>query len=121
LLCLSHFSYIYDIELPHIVKTGVHIPQHDLRNARGQKIAFDFQEWTNTGTYNTQHLHRHNFNEILVFTGGAARHDIDFTTYAATAGSVHFVASENVHMLVRDEGATGYSFMFTADILPEGM
>lgn len=100
------------------MKAGAHIPQHDLRNAKGQKVSFDFQEWSNTGMYNAQHLHRHNFNEVLVFTGGTARHDIDFTTHEATAGSVHFVASENVHMLVRDADATGYTFMFTDDMLP---
>lgn len=100
------------------MKAGVQIPQHDLRNAKGQRISFDFQEWSNTGMYNTQHLHRHNFNEVLVFTSGAARHDIDFATHEATTGSVHFVASENVHMLVRDAGTTGYTFMFTNDVLP---
>jgi AraC family transcriptional activator of pobA len=99
------------------VKAGVQIPRHDLRNANGQKVSFEFQEWTDTGMYNTQHLHRHNFNEILVFTKGTARHDIDFATHEATAGSVHFVASENVHMLVRDADTTGYTFMFTDDLL----
>ncbi len=104
-----------------MVKTTASIPLHDLHDAQGQQAAFGFEEWEDRGTYNTRHLHRHNFNEVLVFTGGSARHDIDFTTHEATTGSVHFVAPVNVHMLVRNTGTTGYSLMFTDDFLPAGL
>lgn len=95
-----------------------HIPQHDLVNAAGKAVSIDYEEWGVVSTYNTQRAHRHNFNEILFFNGGAGIHDIDFVTWKVEQAAVHFVASENVHVLMRDKQTMGSSLMFTPDVFP---
>lgn len=94
------------------------IPQHDLVNAAGKAVSIHYEEWGGVSGYNTQRAHRHNFNEILFFAGGAGIHDIDFVTWQVEEGAVHFVASENVHILIRDEATAGGSLMFTQDVFP---
>lgn len=94
------------------------IPQYDLRNDKGQPVPFHFIEWGTGEGYNAEKAHRHNFNEILFFKKGGGTHDIDFTTYKPNQGSVHFVASENVHLMMRGKDTTGYSLLFTRDYFP---
>jgi AraC family transcriptional regulator, transcriptional activator of pobA len=59
--------------------------------------------------------HRHHFYEILVFQKGAAQHDIDFHTFDAMPEQLHFVSSDNVHLLIRDKDSAGFSIVFTPD------
>lgn len=94
------------------------IPQHELRNSKGEVVNFDLIQWGTVQNYNYERPHRHHFHEILVFENGGGRHDIDFDTYTAHAGSVHFVGCDSVHMLLRDKESAGYSLLFTADYLP---
>ena len=91
------------------------IPQHKLLDTAGRAVSFEYTEWTGSHIYNTEKAHRHAFHEILLFQSGTAKHDIDFATYTASAGSVHFVASDNVHLLSRHEGSTGLSLLFSYD------
>lgn len=98
------------------MKSSTPIPQHDLLNAAGRPVSIDYEEWGTVSGYNVQHAHRHNFNEILFFRSGGGVHDIDFTSWKVQPGAVHFVASENVHMLMRDQDALGCSVMFTQDV-----
>lgn len=100
------------------MKQTTPIPQHNLLNAAGRPVAVDYEEWGTVAGYNVQHAHRHNFHEILFFRSGAGAHDIDFTTWKVQPGAVHFVASENVHMLMRDKDTMGCSLMFTQDVFP---
>jgi len=91
------------------------IPQHPLLNKSGQKVRFDIQDWGNASSYDFLKAHRHSFHEVLVFEKGKAQHDIDFTTYAGKTGQIHFVASDNVHLLIREENSKGFSILFTDD------
>jgi AraC-like DNA-binding protein len=95
------------------------IPQHNLVNSDGKNVAINYEEWGTDNGYNGQHAHLHNFYEILFFLTGAAIHDIDFTTWKAHQGAVHFVAPENVYILLRDKNTDGCSLMFTHDVFPE--
>lgn len=101
------------------VKPTQSIPQHNLVRGDGKIATINYEIWgTNTG-YSEQHVHRHNFYEILFFLSGAAIHDIDFTSWKAQKGAVHFVAPENVHLLLRYKNAQGCSLMFTQEVVPE--
>jgi AraC family transcriptional activator of pobA len=91
------------------------IPQHPLLNKSGQKVRFDIQDWENASSYDFLKAHRHSFHEVLIFEKGKAQHDIDFATFEGKAGHIHFVASENVHLLVREENSKGFSILFTDD------
>lgn len=91
------------------------IPQHPLLNHQQQEVRFDIQDWGAPSNYDFLSAHRHHFYEILVFEKGKAQHDIDFSTHHAVAGTVHFVASENVHVLVRAKDSQGFSIVFTPD------
>lgn len=97
---------------------STHIPQHDLVNVTGKPVSIHYEEWGTVSTYNTQRAHRHNFNEILFFNTGGGIHDIDFATWKVEHAAVHFVASENVHILIRDKHTRGSSLMFTQDVFP---
>lgn len=95
------------------------IPRHNLVKSDGTNVSVNYEEWGTNNGYNGQHVHRHNFYEILFFLKGHAIHDIDFTTWKALQGAVHFVAPENVHILLRDKNAHGCSLMFTHDVFPD--
>jgi len=89
------------------------IPQHPLRNNRGEAVHFDMQQWGDVNSYDFQKAHRHQFHEILVFKNGDAQHDIDFHTYEAQSYAIHFVGAGNVHLLMRGTNSHGYSIKFT--------
>lgn len=91
------------------------IPQHHLLHPSGKHISFDIQDWGNDSNYDYLQAHRHHFYEILVFAEGTAQHDIDFYTFSAQSGQLHFVSSDNVHLLIRDKLSIGFSIVFTAD------
>jgi len=94
------------------------IPQHNLVTSDGKYVSVNYEDWGTDNGYNGQHVHRHNFYEILFFLTGSAIHDIDFTSWKAHQGAVHFVAPENVHILLRDKNALGCSLMFTHEVFP---
>lgn len=91
------------------------IPQHPLLSTSGKKVRFDIQDWGSVSNYNYLKAHRHSFYEILVFEKGKAQHDIDFSTYEGKPGQIHFVASDNVHLLLRSENSKGFSILFTLE------
>lgn len=93
----------------------VTIPRHPLRNKAGHQVRFDIQDWGEAATYDFLKAHRHSFCEILVFEKGKAQHDIDFSLFSAGPKQVHFVASDSVHLLVREADSKGYSILFTPD------
>ncbi|MFA6262101.1 MAG: AraC family transcriptional regulator [Bacteroidia bacterium] len=91
------------------------IAQHPLLNQEGNPVQFRIDDWGEMHDYSYDYLkaHRHNFYEIMVFEKGNAQHDIDFTSFAAKSSSVHFVAPDNVHLLLREKNSTGFSIQFT--------
>jgi len=98
-----------------MTSASINIPQHPLRNKAGEAVAFDWLTWGTVHNYDFLKAHRHQFHEIFFFESGVARHDIDFQTYDALPGAIHFVASDNVHLVLREPGSTGFSLMFTTD------
>lgn len=99
------------------MKTKTPIPQFALVNTHGKAVDFDLQVWGAAENYDFLKAHRHNFYEVLLFEKGTAKHDIDFTTHAAKRGTLHFVAPDNVHLLVRSPRSGGVSLMFSADYI----
>ncbi len=92
------------------------IPQFGLQNSAGKQVRFDFMLWGNKDQqYDFEKPHRHNFNEVLVFYKGGGTHDIDFSTYTAKNKSIHFVASNNVHLVLRSKNSEGCSLLFSND------
>ncbi len=92
------------------------IPQYGLKDANGKPVDFDMLLWDiRKQDYNYEKPHRHNFHQVLIFFQGGGTHDIDFTTYKSKKYSVHFVASDNVHLVLRSKGSSGCSLLFTND------
>jgi AraC family transcriptional regulator, transcriptional activator of pobA len=97
------------------------IPQFALVNSLGKAVDFDLQVWGSAENYDFLKAHRHNFYEVLVFEKGTAQHDIDFATHPAKRGTLHFVAPDNVHLLVRSPQSAGLSLMFAPDFIDESL
>jgi AraC family transcriptional activator of pobA len=97
------------------MKATSEIKQHPLINEKGQRVNFLLEEWgeMNDFSYDYLNAHRHNFYEIMFFEKGSAKHDIDFQSYKAKSGSLHFVAPDNVHPVYRGKGSNGCSLKFT--------
>lgn len=98
------------------------IPQHKLINKEGQPVDFDFSVLEKPDQeYPYEKPHRHDFYEIILFNEGGGTHDIDFTTYEIKSRSVHFIASDNVHLILRNKNSCGYSLLFTSDYFDKGL
>lgn len=92
------------------------IPQHKLRDREGKDVNFDISILGKANQkYDFEKPHRHDFYEILLFNEGGGIHDIDFETFPILNRSAHFVASHNVHLILREKNSTGYSLLFTPD------
>jgi len=91
------------------------IAQHPLLDKNGNPADFLIEEWGDMSAFSYDYLkaHRHNFYEVLFFEKGKAKHDIDFDSFAAKGGDVHFFAPDNVHMLLRGKNSLVYSVQFT--------
>ncbi len=91
------------------------IAQHPLLDENGNPADFLIEEWGDMNAFSYDYLkaHRHNFYEVLFFQKGQAKHDIDFDSYTAKGGEVHFVAPDNVHLLLRGKNSQGFSIQFT--------
>lgn len=98
------------------------IPQHKLKNKEGREINFDIYVLGKADQkYDSEKPHRHDFYEIIVFDEGGGIHDIDFETYPIISKSVHFVASDNVHLILREKNSTGYSLLFSSDYFNQSL
>ena len=63
--------------------------------------------------------HRHNFQEILWFTGGSGRHQIDDDTLDIRPYTFYLIAKGQVHRFLGGQGLQGYLVRFTDDFLLE--
>lgn len=91
------------------------IEQHQLIDTKGNCVEFLIEDWGEVHDFSYDHLkaHRHNFYEIMVFQKGNAKHDIDFASFTAKSGEIHFIAPDNVHLLIREKKSIGFSIQFT--------
>jgi len=72
-------------------------------------------------SYDFEKPHRHNFNEVLIYYKGGGTHDIDFTTYESKDRSLHFVASDNVHLVLNNKEDEGCSLLFENDFIDKDL
>ena len=56
--------------------------------------------------------HRHDFSELLFFTKGGAKHEINYREYQAREGSIHFIPRSKVHFLQREKQSEGFTISF---------
>lgn len=97
-------------------------PQHPLKDQNGKNTDFHYSPWgLKTENYDIEKPHRHQFYEILFFHSGNGIHDIDFNTHKARNRSIHFVAPDNVHLLLRDNKSSGCSLLFVASFPDAGL
>lgn len=91
------------------------IPTHEFK-AEAKLPKFEYLAWRkNVSKYDVSLPHRHNYYEVLVFTKGGGKHEIDFETHKIKSNSIHFVAANQVHVVKRLPGSSGYSFLFAAE------
>jgi AraC family transcriptional regulator, transcriptional activator of pobA len=62
-----------------------------------------------------QHPHKHDFYLTVLFTHGSGTHEIDFTSYPVTKGSVFFLIPGQVHRWTLSDDADGYIFFHTKE------
>lgn len=91
------------------------IPTHELK-AEAKLPKFEYLQWRkNVSKYDVSLPHRHNYYEVLVFTKGGGKHEIDFAAHKIKSLSIHFVAANQVHVVKRLPGSSGYSFLFSSE------
>lgn len=91
------------------------IPTHELK-AEAKLPKFEYLAWRkNVSKYDVSLPHRHNYYEVLVFTKGGGKHEIDFEAHKIKSLSIHFVAANQVHVVKRLPGSSGYSFLFAPE------
>lgn len=59
--------------------------------------------------------HRHDFYNVIVFTGGSGVHHIDFQDYAVRPGVVFFLTPGQVHSWELSEDIQGYNLLFSRE------
>ena len=99
------------------------ISQFPLLNASGKPVEFAIDEWGELHEHSYDYLqaHRHHFYEIMFFEGGESQHDIDFRTFNTIGLKIHFIAPDNVHLLIRGQDSLGFSLQFVSGLLYESL
>lgn len=81
--------------------------------------AFEIQCWKKQVARKEKPIpHRHSYHELLFLLKGKGAHEIDFTHYSLTPGTVHAVPAYSIHVVRREVGSEGLSILFTEDFLP---
>lgn len=60
--------------------------------------------------------HKHDFYLVVLFTQGSGTHEIDFTTYPVSKGSLFVMSPGQVHRWSLSDDAEGYIFFHTAEV-----
>jgi AraC-like DNA-binding protein len=97
------------------------IEQFSLISESGKQVDFILENWglTHDFSYDFLQAHRHHYFEVMIFVNGLAQHDIDFKTFKAGKGNIHFVAPDNVHLLNKEKNSKGYSLMFASSYIDD--
>jgi AraC family transcriptional regulator, transcriptional activator of pobA len=105
------FNFINFVRMPSI-------PTHKLQAKNLKREGFDIISLKSETDKNYDGVipHRHNFYELLIFTKGGGKHEIDFKEYPIEQYSVHFVSPEQVHRL-RSGIANGFVLCFNEEFL----
>lgn len=95
------------------------IPLHRWKSHPNATVGFKIERWGGKRQdLETLQPHRHEYYEIMCFLSGTFVHDIDFKSHESLGADFHFVGAHNVHMMVREQSATGVSIMFTPEFVP---
>jgi len=71
-----------------------------------------FVRLDNPDTYPFDEFHAHQYHEMLVFTKGGGRHNINFQEYAIEDYSVHLLTAGDVHMVERGLQSEGFALVY---------
>jgi AraC-like DNA-binding protein len=93
--------------------TTVKIPIHDFSTDDATSIPFRLIPLEFRSDYDISVPHRHNYYEIFLFEKGGGTHRIDFTSYAITNNSLHFVSPGQVHLVKRIPESNGHIILFS--------
>lgn len=91
------------------------IPKHQLiqTTVLPCKIAkLDF-----SGGHEVDDAHRHNGNQIFLFTKGGGDHMIDFNYYPIVDNTIQFISEDQIHSLNSIDGTEGYVIVFTKEVV----
>lgn len=91
------------------------IPKHQLLQTSilPCKIAkLDF-----SGGHEVDDAHRHNGNQIFLFTKGGGTHMIDFNYYPIDDNTIQFITEDQIHSLNSNDDTEGYVIVFTKEVV----
>ncbi len=91
------------------------IPKHQLiqTSILPCKIArLDF-----SGGHEVDDAHRHNGNQIFLFTKGGGTHMIDFNYYPIDDNTIQFITEDQIHSLNSNDNTEGYVIVFTKEVV----
>ncbi len=92
------------------------IPTYDFYKTLSNDSNFIFAKLEDSyNNYDASLQHRHNYFELIVFKGSGGIHEIDFNTYKIKKNTIHCVSPEQVHLLKRNKGVTGFVISFKSD------
>lgn len=86
--------------------------EDDAKNQLARLVRLD-----NPDSYPFDNFHAHAYNEILVFTKGGGRHNINFRNYAVEDNSIHLLAAQDLHWLERSMESEGFAIVYKDQFL----
>ncbi len=97
------------------------IPNYDLAGITGQPVDYyagKFSAYLAERYGYLQHMHRHNFYHLVLFTAGAGNHTIDFRQYPVKTNQVYFMTPGQVHAWNFSGEPDGFIINFSPNLFP---
>ena len=91
-------------------------PTYDFPFGSDEKVA-KVVRLNNPDTYPFDHLHAHEFNEIMVFVKGGGVHCLDFCNQQITHQSIHVIAAGDPHWVERGQNSSGFAIVLKDEFL----
>lgn len=91
----------------------ISIPSQKKMKPTISAIPVEYFEW---GTYpdhfKIEMPHRHQFAELLFFSQGGGKHDINYTSHTIEDYSIHYIPKSTTHFLERSPESSGFTIAF---------
>ncbi|HET8574368.1 MAG TPA: AraC family transcriptional regulator [Edaphocola sp.] len=87
-------------------------PSYSFDGNLNDGIIARFVRLDNPNTYPFDEFHAHQYHEMLVFTKGGGRHNINFQEYSIEHYSAHLLAAGDVHMVERGLQSEGFALVY---------
>lgn len=84
----------------------------DAKNHLARFVRLDSAE-----SYQFDNFHAHDYNEILVFTKGGGKHNVNFKNHIIENNSIHLLAANDLHWVERSMNATGFAIVYKEQFL----